>query len=328
MAISNRKIISAISCIFIFIFIVTITISAVKPKVDADRADYSVAFNTGGFIHSTAFDNYNKSYIVDLSRYNTVSDFSAIYNSGIDGVILRVGYRGYKTASFNIDEKFEEFYNSAKAAGLKVGAYFYGQPVSYDDSTEEAKFVLNAIKGKSFELPIAYDIEYASNSSGLTGRLYEANLSKASLTAICNNFCLLLNNNGYSTMVYTNADILTNHMISSLLISPVWLARYNSYVDYDCTYTMWQFTSKGSVNGVSGNVDVSVLYELSSSTDDTATSSTDTLDTTVTEAPIDTDGSSTATDTTSAFAELLTALMNLLMKLIQALPSLLAALMG
>lgn len=328
MAISNRKIIRAISCVFIFVFFITVTISAIKPDVDADRADYSVAFNTGGFSHSSTFENHKKSYIIDISSYNTVTDFSAIYNSGIDGVILRVGYRGYRTASFNIDEKFEEFYNSAKTAGLKVGAYFYGQPVSYDDSTEEANFVLKAISGKTFELPIAYDIEYASNSSGLTGRLYEANLSKASLTAICNNFCLILNNNGYNTMVYTNANILTNHIISSLLISPVWLARYNSYVDYDCTYTMWQFTSNGSVNGISGNVDVSVLYELNSSSDDTLTSSTAPSNTTVTESTTDANTDDATADTASAFAEFLTALMNLFMKLIQALPSLISALMS
>ncbi len=328
MTISNRKIISVISCIFIFVFITTITISCLKPKVDADRADYAVAFYTGGFTHNIAFENYNKSYIVDLSSYNSVYDFTAIYNSGIEGVILRVGYRGYKTASFNIDKKFEEFYNSAKAAGLKVGAYFYGQPVSHDDSTEEAEFVLDAINIKSFELPIAYDIECASNSSGPTGRLYEANLTKASLTEICNNFCSILNNNGYNTMVYTNANILTDHMISSLLNSTVWLARYNSYVDYDCAYSMWQFTSKGSVNGISGNVDVSVLYELNLMSDDTFTSSTDTLNTTVTESLTDVDTLNSTLDTTSAFSELITAFINLFMQFIYVLSSFLKTLIG
>lgn len=260
MALSNKKLAGIISCLLILTVLLTAVISGFTAGAETERASYETTFAAGGFAHAEKFAAYDKSYIIDVSSYDTVTDWNAVYNAGIDGVIIRAGYRGYKTASFNQDSKFETFYAGAKAAGLKVGAYFYGQPISYADSTEEAKYLLGLIEGKTFELPVVYDIEYADKDGKATGRFYEANLSSAVLTSMVNNFCNLVKNAGYSPMLYTNANILTNKMMASLLNSPVWLARYNSVVDYNVDYVMWQYTAKGTVSGITTQTDVSVLY--------------------------------------------------------------------
>lgn len=258
----------AITVISAGIFIVAMVMSFMLTPALADtasgetgtRANYGSVFYADGFIHEAKFNNFKKTFIIDISQYQTNVDFNKVYAAGIDGVILRVGYRGYKYGAFNADTSFDKYYTQAKAAGLKVGAYFFGQPDSLSDSTDETNYILALLKGRALDLPLAYDLEYATNDSGLTGRLYEAKFTKAQLTSIVNNFCSIVRNRGYEPMLYTGCSLLTTKMNGADLTCSVWIARYNEFVDYKCNYTMWQFTSTGKVDGVNGNCDVSVLY--------------------------------------------------------------------
>ena len=94
---------------------------------------------------------------IDVSEHQANIDFQRVKKSGINFVIMRAGIgHGRK------DKYFEENYKKAKAAGLNVGAYWYSKALSVADSTSEAKYVLNALKGKKFEYPIYYDIEEKS----------------------------------------------------------------------------------------------------------------------------------------------------------------------
>jgi GH25 family lysozyme M1 (1,4-beta-N-acetylmuramidase) len=259
--IHNRKI-KAVSCIMTVMIICFGIVGIMKADAEDYQADFSPSFVSGGFRHSDKYSSpdYKKLFIIDTSSYNTVTNWNDVYASGIYGVMLRIGYRGYRTASLNTDKNFEASYTAARNAGLKVGVYFYGQPVSVNDCRTEANYVLGVLNGRALDLPVAYDLEYAEKDGGLTGRFYEANLSRSELTDIHNTFGSIINSYGYNAMVYTNANMLTKKMNADSLAYPVWLARYNSYVDYDVNYTMWQFTSKGSINGANGNIDVSVMY--------------------------------------------------------------------
>lgn len=341
---SNRKIISAVSCLLALALTFTVGIRLLSPDASAERADYSQVFVSDGYYHEDKMSGYDKTFIIDVSSYNTVTDWNKVYEAGIEGVMLRVGYRGYKTAAFNQDTSFETFYAGAKAAGLKVGAYFYGQPVSVDDSTAEANYTLGLLAGKTFELPVAYDVEYASKNGSFTGRLYEARLSSITLTAICNNFCSKIEAAGYDTMLYVNVSLLSSHLLQSFISYPIWLARYNSYVDYSCNYELWQYTSKGTVDGISGNVDVSVRYTEpaapettdpeAENPDETGEDATDEQDTTVTQTepetrpePVSEDSASTGDASqgdSSSMASFFTMLLQLFEKFMQFLPKLIS----
>ena len=96
-----------------------------------------------------------KEYGLDLSKHNGTIDFDEIKKNN-SFVILRAGY-GTSTK----DPKFEEYYKQAKAAGLKVGAYWYSYALNVNDAKTEAKKCLEVIKGKQFEYPIYIDMEDA-----------------------------------------------------------------------------------------------------------------------------------------------------------------------
>ena len=271
MSITKRRAVVALAAVLV-LAVITSVFSMISAADESSRADYSVSFAQGGFIHADSFADSEKIFIIDVSSHQQTIDWEKVYASGIDGVMLRVGYTGYKYGTYNSDTCFETFYNGAKAAGLKIGAYYYGQPTCVADALTEANYALGLLNGRSFDLPVAYDLEYATNDTGLTGRLYESDFTPAALTNIANTFCSKIKNAGYSAMIYVNCTILTQHMLQSSLLYPVWIARYNSYVDYVCTYTMWQFSSTSSISGISGNCDVSVFYKSkSSSTEETGT---------------------------------------------------------
>lgn len=259
----------AITVISAGIFIVAMIMSFMLTPALADsgtsgqtgtRKNFAEVFYSEGYIHEGKFNNFKKTFIVDVSQYQTNVDFNKVYAAGIDGVILRIGYRGYKYGGFSADTSFDKYYTQAKAAGLKVGAYFFGQPDSLSDSTDETNYILALLKGRALDMPLVYDLEYATNDSGITGRLYEAKFTKAQLTSIVNNFCSIVRKKGYEPMLYTGCSMLTTKMNGADLTCSVWIARYNEFVDYICNYTMWQYTHTGKVDGISGNCDVSVLY--------------------------------------------------------------------
>lgn len=304
MSITKRRIAVALAAVLV-LAVITSVFSMTSIADETSRSDYSLKFNEGGFIHADIFSGYDKVYIVDVSSHQSSIDWNKVYASGIDGVMLRAGFTGYKYGTYNKDSYFETFYAGAKAAGLKVGAYYYGQPTSVSDAETEATYVLGILNGRDFDLPVAYDLEYATNDSGLTGRLYESSFTSSALTTVANSFCKKLVNAGYDTMVYTNCTLLTQHMIQSALNYPVWLARYNSFVDYTCNYKMWQFSCTSIVDGITGGCDVSVLYlpkstggEAESTTVPTVSETTDTHETTT--QPV---SATSATETTTTQPE-------------------------
>lgn len=96
---------------------------------------------------------------IDVSQYQQNIDFKKVKASGVDFVIIRAGYGKYANQK---DPYFERHYKAAKAAGLKVGAYWYSYAASVEDAKAEAQTCINAIKGKTFEYPIYFDLEERS----------------------------------------------------------------------------------------------------------------------------------------------------------------------
>jgi GH25 family lysozyme M1 (1,4-beta-N-acetylmuramidase) len=199
-------------------------------------------------------------YGIDVSVHQASIDWNTVANNGISFAIIRSGLGKYTNQE---DKNFKTNYNNAKAAGLNVGTYWVSYAMSVDEAYEEAEVCYSIIKGYSFDYPVYYDMEVASQSKSL---------SKQQITNIGLAFCQRLASYGYTVGIYANKNWFTNYIDKNQVINngyEIWLAQYPSG-DYavnpdgydksaDCG--IWQYSSKGEVAGISGYVDVNVSYK-------------------------------------------------------------------
>lgn len=220
----------------------------------------SALWGADSLTHQNRFSSVSKVYGIDVSYYQGNIDWKKVKNSGVEFVIIRVGYRGYGSAGTLVeDPKFKTYLDGATKAGLKVGVYFYTQAITTAEAKAEAKFVLDRIKGYSLQMPVYYDIESVDYD---TGRLDSAGLSKAQKTALCTAFCDTIIKSGYSAGVYANYTWLNYYIDGAGLGKkyPIWLAHYTSNTNYDQRMDMWQYSGSGTVSGISAYTDVNVWY--------------------------------------------------------------------
>ncbi len=194
---------------------------------------------------------------IDVSRYNGNIDWNAVKNSGVSYVIIRCGYRGSASGALVEDSAFRKNIQGASNAGLKVGVYFFTQAVNEVEAVEEASMVLSLIKGYNLTYPVFLDVEVTSGNNGRADHI-----SVDTRTAVCNAFCQTIQNSGYKAGIYANKTWLTTHINTPALTGyKIWLAQYAAAPSYSRTkYDMWQYSSKGKVAGISGNVDMNISY--------------------------------------------------------------------
>lgn len=195
--------------------------------------------------------------MIDVSTYNGDIDWNAVKAAGVDYAIIRVGYRGYGTARLVQDRRFEQNMRGAINAGIRVGAYIVTQAVNTEEAVEEASFIVEKCRGYNVTLPLAIDVEWAGNSYE-EGRANS--ISASTRTDVINAFARTVMNSGYTAMAYANKDWFENKIYSGNLFSSVkiWLAQYrNTEYTYGGRVNMWQYTSKGRVDGINGDVDIS-----------------------------------------------------------------------
>lgn len=190
---------------------------------------------------------------IDISKWNGTINWSKVKASGVSYVIIRVGYRGSTQGGLIDDSNFKTNIEGAIAAGLKVGVYFVTQAVNDSEAVYEASMVLDRISGYKISYPIFLDVE----ASGGRGDKIDA----ATRTSVCNTFCKTIQNAGYTAGIYANKTWLTSKINTSQLGSyKIWVAQYNSSCTYSGSYAMWQYTDSGTIDGISGNVDLNQSY--------------------------------------------------------------------
>lgn len=190
---------------------------------------------------------------IDVSKWNGKIDWNAVKASGVSYVIIRCGYRGSSTGVLVTDPRFAENIAGANAAGLKVGVYFFSQAVNEKEAVEEASMALSLVKKYRISYPIFLDVE----GSGGRGD----GIDTATRTAVCKAFCATVQNSGYTAGVYANKNWLNNKINAGSLGSyKIWLAQYAKTPTYSGRYNLWQYSSKGSIPGISGNVDLNQSY--------------------------------------------------------------------
>ena len=185
---------------------------------------------------------------IDVSEHQGSINWKEVKESGIDYAILRAGFG--RTAVDQTDKSFERNYKNAKAAGLKLGVYWYSYAVDVEDAKREAQACLEVIKGKTFELPVFYDME----------EVFQTSFGKSMLTTMAKMFCETIKAGGFAPGVYANLTWFENYLDYDSLKKyyPIWLAQYHTEAQLGCD--IWQYSSEGSVPGVSGDVDVNYIY--------------------------------------------------------------------
>ena len=190
---------------------------------------------------------------IDISKHNGNIDWNAVKNSGVQYVILRCGYRGSASGVLVEDQKFRSNIQGATAAGLKVGIYFFSQAVNEVEAVEEASMTLSLIKNYKITYPVYIDVESANGRAD--------GISKAARTSVINAFCQTIRNSGYTPGLYANKNWLTEKINTGALGGcKIWLAQYVAAPTYGGRYEMWQYSSRGSIAGIKGNVDLNVSY--------------------------------------------------------------------
>jgi len=187
---------------------------------------------------------------IDVSTWQGSIDFNKVKSAGYDYVIIRAGYGKEKSQK---DNMFETNYKKAKSAGLKVGAYWFSYAMSPSTATAEADACLSCIKGKKFELPVYYDMEYQPAMS----------TSNSNYTKMAVNFCNKLKSNGFKSGVYSSAsvyDYLLNRKTLKNNGISIWNAEW--YIKPSITCDVWQYSDNGRINGISTNVDLNYIYNL------------------------------------------------------------------
>ena len=191
--------------------------------------------------------------VIDVSEHQGNIDWDKVRKAGVVGAMVRTGY-GVKTPN-QIDKQFYNNLSGCQNVGMPYGFYHYSYATNAAGAEQEADFCLELITGSNPQYPVAFDMEEKSQAA--LGKIKCAELTIA--------FCNKIREAGYQPMLYTNLNWATNYIDMSRIEAEgidVWLAQYNTQCDYKGAYTMWQYTSKGVINGITANtVDMNWCYK-------------------------------------------------------------------
>ncbi|MBQ9141901.1 MAG: glycoside hydrolase family 25 protein [Lachnospiraceae bacterium] len=193
---------------------------------------------------------------VDISKYQEYIDFNKVKKAGIDFCMVRVGARGYGTGALVLDEYFHENMKRATDAGLSLGVYFFSQAITEEEAIEEANMVLEQIEAYNVTYPVAFDMEYIENDKARVEQL-----TKKEKTAIAKAFLDTIGAAGYTPIIYGKKEwLLLKLDLTKLTDYDVWLAQYEDIPEYPYKFSMWQYTNQGTVDGISGKVDLNISF--------------------------------------------------------------------
>ena len=197
---------------------------------------------------------------IDVSFYNSTVNWTAVKRAGVDFALIRIGGRGWGTGALYKDKLYSTYLNAAKAAGLRVGVYFYSCAANLREAREEAAVVLELLNGVMLDFPVYIDMEFSGDYP--SGRA--DSLSMAERTQLAQAFCELIEKAGYEAGIYANESFYTvNLKYEELEQYSIWLASYtedNALPDFSKRYDIWQISDRARLAGVSGTADLNVIF--------------------------------------------------------------------
>ncbi len=194
---------------------------------------------------------------IDISVFQGEVDWEKVKNDGIDFVMLRVGFRGYSKGGLNEDDNFRKNCENAAAAGLNVGVYFFSQAVSATEALEEAEYVIDLIRDYDITYPVAYDWEIIDYDTARTDGLDNETITQCAVS-----FCDKISAAGYTPVIYFNRSLgYFSYDLSFIKDYHFWLAEYDSAPSFIYDYKIWQYSKSGTVDGISGEVDLNIAIQ-------------------------------------------------------------------
>lgn len=196
---------------------------------------------------------------IDVSEFQGGDiDWKQVKDSGIEFVIVRVGYRAYgESGELVKDAMFEQNIEGALEAGLEVGVYFFSQAITPGEAVEEAEFVLDLIRPYKITGPVVYDTEEIKGDTART----DGN-TRQEFTNYCTVFCDTVEHAGYDSMIYANMKWMAFTLdMEELTDYDFWYADYHELPQNPYDYAIWQYSETGAVPGINANVDLNIWFE-------------------------------------------------------------------
>lgn len=189
---------------------------------------------------------------IDVSSWQGKPDWPKVSNSGVKFAILRIHQKS------GVDTSFEHNYKGCKSNGILIGGYKYSYALTPAQAIDEAEDVLSVLGGRGLDFPVFYDLEWSQ----------QRRLGKQTIENIAVSFLTRIKKAGYKVGIYCNLDWYNNVLTDALKQYDCWIARYpasdNGSVQERLRPNVgvgWQYSSKGKVPGISGNVDMDVFYK-------------------------------------------------------------------
>lgn len=228
----------------------------VNPYLKKNNYDYS------GLVFQTPLMKYYEnstllSYMgVDVSKNQGIIDYNKLKKAGVQFVMLRLGTRGYGSGQLTLDEYFHDNMKGASDAGLSIGAYFFSQAITEEEAVEEANLVIENLKDYQVSYPIAFHMESVEND---TARIDD--LTKEERTKITKAFLKTIKEAGYKPVLYGSKEWLILKLdLLQLIEFDVWLAQEQDIPDYPYKFSMWQYTTNGKIDGISGKANLNISF--------------------------------------------------------------------
>ncbi len=196
---------------------------------------------------------------VDVSKYQAEIDWNKVAADGVEFAIIRLGFRGMGSqGTCELDPYFKQNIEGATAAGVGVGVYFFTQATTVEEAREEARFVIDNLKEYDITWPVVFDTEEITSYKAARAN----NLSREVRTACAKAFLEEIAAAGYTPMLYAN----TRWSIFDLDMGQLgdydfWYAYYGDDIYYPYQFSMWQYTSSGTVDGIKGNADLNISFK-------------------------------------------------------------------
>ena len=190
---------------------------------------------------------------IDVSEHQGRIDWNAVKASGIDFAILRVGF-GAPSWGGRVDYQFNRNISECERLGIPYGVYIYSYAFDNQQAADEASMVIDCLSGHNPRLPVYYDLE---------DRTIIADGRQSGIASRAQTFCNKISSAGYKPGIYANLNWFNNILTDPVFKSGSWdhwIAQYNSQCHYTGCYSFWQYTSRGKVSGISGNIDMNYAY--------------------------------------------------------------------
>lgn len=191
--------------------------------------------------------------IIDVSTHNGIIDWQKV-RGNVEAAVIRLGYRGYSKGTLAYDNRYKENRTACEQLGIPFSLYFFPCSITDEEAMEEADFIIKECVGMNFVLPVFLDSEVAETKFG-SGRA--DNLSQADRTRFLKIICDRLQAAGIPAGIYASTSWFNNQLDLSQLPYSIWVAQWSDKLTFAGDYVLWQYTSEGSVPGISGRVDLS-----------------------------------------------------------------------